>query len=76
VSRGSRTPTGEECRGRSPSRRPRGGRGGGKRLVVERVVKKIASAGSTNYATDKDQSQRLGSVDENQVRGIAALGSG
>jgi hypothetical protein len=42
---GSHTPTGEERRGRSLSCRPRGGRGGGERLVVERVVEKVASVG-------------------------------
>jgi hypothetical protein len=40
----SRTPVDELGRGRSPSRRPRGGRGG-ERLVVE----KVASAGPANY---------------------------
>jgi hypothetical protein len=45
----SHTPTDEECRGRSLSRRPRGGRRGGERLVVERVVEKVASASPVNY---------------------------
>jgi transposase InsO family protein len=49
VSGGSRTPTSEEHHGRSPSHRPQGGRGGGERLVVERVVEKVASAGPVNY---------------------------
>jgi hypothetical protein len=41
----SRTPVDELGRGRSPLRRPRGGRGGGDRVVVEKVV----SAGPVNY---------------------------
>jgi hypothetical protein len=45
----SHTPIDELGRGWSPSRRPRGGRGGGERLVVERVVEKVASAGLANY---------------------------
>jgi hypothetical protein len=45
----SRTPVDELGRDRSPSRRPRGGRGGGERLVVERMVEKVASAGPANY---------------------------
>jgi hypothetical protein len=39
------TPVDELGRGRSPSHRPRGGRGGGERVVVE----KVASAGPANY---------------------------
>jgi hypothetical protein len=44
----SHTPVDELGRGRSPSRRPQGGRGGGDR-VVEQVVEKVASAGPVNY---------------------------
>jgi hypothetical protein len=45
----SHTPVNELGRGRSPSRRPWGGRGGGDCVVVERVVEKVASAGPANY---------------------------
>jgi hypothetical protein len=45
TSQGSRTPTGKERHGRSPSRRPWGGCGGGDRQVME----KVASAGPVNY---------------------------
>jgi hypothetical protein len=41
----SHTPVDELGRGRSTLRRPRGGHGGGDRVVVE----KVASAGPTNY---------------------------
>jgi hypothetical protein len=42
---GSHTPTNEERHGKSLLHMPRGGRGGGERLVVE----KVASAGPMNY---------------------------
>jgi hypothetical protein len=45
----SRTPIDELGSGRSPLRRPRGGRGGGDRVVVEQVVEKVASAGPVNF---------------------------
>jgi hypothetical protein len=45
----SRTTVDELGHGRSPSRRPRGGHGDDDRVVVERVVEKVASTGLANY---------------------------